>query len=320
MNSHTELPHNLNRTTLGGSPLKFHPRELIENGIEGQNIEYNTIVGKCVVFKVRENESVTEPLRVRGQKSMAYVCRYKLVKESVSGYRLEPVSWLPGDDERQCAEEFSDFDDQNVYTDTDTQSEPIVDLNETIEQIRLSLQNGHIARRQVSPIRIVNNSHGRTVCKSTKDHNQMTVHNKRASPDASTVNQDVSPNKRNKLTHDHSSYDTLDSPQNRTGRQYASPAIHKMKQVKKNLNRSSFLLDTNCSIDMDETPTSPYDVREFDKNEPLKMTLRKKSHDAKTPLKEHNDNAVNTPQKAKVLDTPINVAQRSIMKSLRSKW
>lgn len=287
-------------------------------------------MGKCSVFKAREHESVTELLRARKKYPMAYVCRYKLVKEKF-GYRLEAVSWRPGEEElHMLADEFSDFDEQTVHTDTDTQSEPIVDLNATIEQIHLSLtsddnkSSGDIEQpppqQQVSPIRIVNN----TVYKAKRTQNKMKSDSKRSSPDATLDNQDVSPSKRNKSNDEYDSDEMLKSPKNRTGK-YSSPALDQMEKVKKNLNRSSFISIDDVSIDvidMDETPSTPY-VREYKDDNLMKMTLRKQSKEPKTPLKERNDNTVNNQELTRTSERPLNLALHTIMKptqpSTRSK-
>lgn len=310
-----------------GRPIKFHASELIEDSTKSENILFNKILTACVVFKARENEMLSE-LPAHPMKPMAYVCRYKLVRETC-GYRLEPISWLPDEEYRRCADEFSDFDEQNaVYTDTDTQSESVVDLNATIEQIhrQIVLTNGTEnddsdseqapqQRQQVSPIRIIKNR----VYKSTKSQTKSGSENKRASPDASLDNHDVSPSKRNKLTDELASYKSFESPQTRTRSQYLSPAIDQMKKVKKNLSRSSFLADESMemddtqstSIDMDESQNSPYFVSETAE---MKMKLSKQ-----TPLKERNDNTVNSLQLTKTAGTPVSVAKRSIMKTQRSK-
>lgn len=320
--SANDLPKNIARETENGSPIKLKENELIEDATESKNIPYNTIFGKCAVFKAHEHDSLSELLQTRRKSSMAYVCRYKLVKENL-GYRLEPVSWQPGDEERVHADEFSDFDEQNAHTDTDTQSESILDLNATIEQIHLNLTNDDTEQNPasssqpplppqlVSPLRISNKN---KVYKAKRtENNKVKSDNKRSSPDATLPNNDVSPSKRNKLNDNCKSYEMIESPMNRTGK-YLSPAIDQMKKIKKNLNRSSFMTDTSMDIDMDETPSSPY-VREYSEDNPMKMTLRKESKGPKTPLKERNDNTAADHESTKASDTPLNYAQHTIMKS-----
>lgn len=318
--SGNELPPNTQRTSDSGSKIKFHPNELIEDSTTSENKPYDMIMSKCAVFKARENESVTELLQNKKKSAMAYICRYKLVKETF-GYRLEPVSWQPGEEEfRMYADEFSDMDDQHIHTDTDTQSEVIVDLNETLDQIQLSLQNDSEGDspvkqlslpKRVTPICIVNN----TVYKSTRKQNKSRAGDKRASPDAKMDDQDVSPSKRNKLTEEHNSHLPLDSPKNQTSK-YSSPALDRMEKVKKNLNRSSFM--TDAPTDTDEMPCSPYETIKVNDKNPMKMTLRKKSTEQKTPLKERNENTIISQDMLRTAETPASVAQRRILKSENS--
>lgn len=299
--------------------LKFHAKELIEDSTTSENIPYDMILGKCAVFKAHENESVSELLQNKKKYAMAYVCRYKLVKETF-GYRLEPVGWQPGEDEfRMHADEYSDMDDQHMHTDTDTQSELIVDLNEAIDRIELSLhddtETDSVVKKasppqRVSPICIVN----KMVCKSTRNQNKIRSGDKRPSPDGKIDNQDVSPSKRNKLIEKHNGHLTHDSPENQTST-YLSPAQDRMEKVRKNLNRSSFMAD--APTDMNETPCSPYDSIINDKD-PTKMMLRKKSTELKTPLKERNENTVKSQDVTRAAETPISVAHRNILKSENS--
>lgn len=284
---------------------------MIEDTTKSENIPKSTIIGKCTVFKAHEHDTLTGLAHIRKKDSMAYVCRYKLVKEKL-GYRLEPLSWQPGEDElRLHADEFSDFDEQNVHTDTDTQSEAILDLNAKIDQIHNSLTNDDSEQspppspQQVPSIRIsgIANMDYRAI---RTQNNKVRSDNKRSSPDATLDNQDVSPSKRNKLNDKIS-----ESPQNRTGK-YSSPARDQMEKIKKNLNRSSFMADT--SMDIDETPGSPYVLENVD-DDPMKMKIRKESKEPKIPLKERNDNTLNNQELTKTSETPLNVAQREIMKS-----
>lgn len=308
--SASELPPDVDRKTEIGSPIKFRDNEVIEDTTKSVNIPYNTIFGKCTVLKARENDSLI--VRPHRKDPMAYVCRYKLVKEKEI-YRLEPLSWQPGEEElRMHADEYSDFDEQNVHTDTDTQSEAILDLDATIEQIHSNLTNDDIEQlppspQLVSPLRIRISGNMKYKAIRTQS-NKVTSHNKRSSPDATLGNGDVSPSKRNKSNGNCESSEVHESPKNRS---YSSPAFDKMEKIRKNLNQSSFMADE--SMDLDETPGSPYVLYRDD--HPLKMTLRKESKGPKTPLKERNENTVNSHELTKTSDTPFNLAQHEIMKS-----
>lgn len=300
--SGNELASNVARKTENGSPIKFYGNEVIEDTTRSKNIPKKKIFEKCVVIKAREHESLAELLQNRKKDSMAYVCRYKLVKAG-QGFRLEPVSWQQGEEDQRDAVE-SDFDEQDAYTDTDTQSEAVVDLNATIEQIHLNLTNDDI--EQTSPQRMD--------YRATRTQNHKTKSdNKRSSPDATLGNQDVSPSKRNRLNDDYDSRETLQSPETRTGK-HASPALDQMIKIRKNLNNSIvFAMDT--SMDVDGTPGSPY-APEYKDNDPMKMTLYKISKkEQKTPLKERNDNTVSCQELTKTSELPFNVAHHEITKS-----
>lgn len=264
-----------------GSKIKFHKRELIEDFVS-KNIPIGAIFNKCIVFKAHENESVDEIIQSYNKvdKMQSYVCRYKLVKETI--YKLVPVSWQPGEEELRQTTEFSDLDDRNIYTDTDDQSEAVCDLNETINQLQISLMNTSDTSPLVSPIKIVKN----TVQKLPRSQSTK----KRSSPDAAVDNNDVSPSKRNKLNYG------SEARAIRSGK-LLSPAQNQMNKIKKNLN-DSFTLST------DEEPRSPYHSI-IDEKQPLKMVLSKGR-----PLQERNDIATQSPR--------YNMARRSILKTTDS--
>lgn len=226
-------------------------------------------------------------------KMMPYVCRYKLVKETI--YKLVPVSWQPGEEELRQTAEFSDFDDRNMYTDTDDQSEAVCDLNESIHQLHLSLIESNGPSKTVTPIKIMKNA----VHKVTRSQSQSSK--KRSSPDASLNNDDVSPSKRNKLR-DESSY-AFESPVTQNDK-HSSPAQIKMDRAKKNLNDS---------FTMDEEPRSPY-TSIIDEKEPLKMVFSKRPK----PLQERNDIATQSPRTRNTEPT-YNMARRSILRTTESR-
>lgn len=280
---------------------------MIEDTTKSENIEKKRIFEKCAVIKAHEHESVAELLQNRRKASMAYVCRYKLLKDR-KGYRLEPVSWQQGEEEQRDAIE-SDYDEQNGYTDTDTQSEAVVDLNATIEQIHLSYTNDDI--EQQSPRKVSSRIDYRAI--RTQNH-KVKSDNKRASPDATSANQDVSPSKRNKLNDDYDSRETLESPENRMGK-YTSPALDQMKKIRKNLS-IGFTTDASMDVDESETPDSPYVPEYKNSDNVMKMTIRKESKKGqKTPLKERNDNTARSQELEKASETPFNVARREMTKS-----
>lgn len=222
-----------------------------------------------MVFKAHENDSVTDIFaQLNNKYAMAYVYRYKLVKET--RYKLVPVSWEPGEEEG--ASEMSD-----AFTDTEDYNENVCNLSATISELHLSLTKNskyESSENKVPPIKIIN---GKEVQKVTCKRSQIPSSKKRSSPDAAQVNDDVSPSKRNK------SISSYDSPSTRSGK-YTSPTQKKMNKIRKNLNES--FIDAS---ELEEEPKSPYTVN-INPKQPLTMTIMKKG---KEPLREHN--AINTP-------------------------
>lgn len=257
-----------------GIKIKFHKNELIENCTKSKNISLDAIYGKCTVIKAHENDSVAEILQLKKADQMAYVCRYKLVRETI--YKLVPVSWLPGEEEMRHAAEMSDFDDPNLFTDTDDQSETVIDLSATINQLHLSLTeacateaNSNKTRAQlVSPIKIFKNE----IQKGTRTRNQLSLNKKRSSPESQSKNEDVSPSKKNKLN---DVSHILESPSNRSGTLVTPPQC-KMNKIKKDLNESF----KNLHDELEGRPSLSYKSN----LNGLKMTL------SKEPLREHNGN------------------------------
>lgn len=298
------LPDDVKRISDTGSKIRFYANELIEDGVKKENIDLGLIFATCVVFKAYENESVKDILQRNNKHPMAYVCRYKLVKETI--YKLVPVSWQPGEEEARHSGEMTDTD---AYTDTEDQAnEVVVSLNESLNQLHLSLtmginrsngksnENACIKSQVVSPFKIVNNS-------VQKVGRNQTSPSKRASPDAGKDNEDVSPSKRNKLT-DHSQYE---SPGARN-RQYESPAQKEMLKIRKDLNKSF--------IESPELPLTPYESI-LNEEDPLKLKLSK-GRKLSGVLTEINDNRNNIESPLnKNIQTPIQAShtRRSILKN-----
>lgn len=256
-----------------GVKIKFHKNELIEDSTTSKNISLDAICGRCIVFKARENDPVKEILQLKKNSQMAYVCRYKLVRETI--YKLVPVSWLPGEEEMRHAAEMSDFDDRNLFTDTDDQSENVHDLSAIITELHLNLTAVCATEANkaqlVSPIKIVNNG----IRKVTRNRHQPLSNKKRSSPEAQSKNEDVSPNKRNRpndMSH------RLESPSTRSAT-FLTPPQSKMNKIKKNLNESF----TDSHDEIDERASSTYRIKR-DEKQPLRLTL------SKEPLRERNAN------------------------------
>lgn len=300
------MPRDVKLASDTGLRIRFHEKELIEDSVKSTNIELKSICGKCIVFKAHENESMIEILQ-RNNKSnlMAYVCRYKLVKETI--YKLVPVGWQPGEEE--AARNSGEMTDTDFYTDTEDQTSEVATLSEKLDQLHTSLTmdcdelNGNsnekssITPKLVSPFKIVNNS----VHKITRSQNQTSPSNKRTSPDAGKDNEDVSPSKRNKLIDDSNN----ETPGAQKGK-YESPVQKQMLKIKKNLNASF--------IDL-EIQSSPYEST-VNPDKPLKITLSKAN---KRILGEKNENTMESPLN-KTIHTSAreNHARRSIMKAPNS--
>lgn len=257
---------------------------------ELDTISLKTILSVCKVYEtIHEFDSAHDP--------MAYVCRYKLVKETI--YKLVPIS---------CERRRQQHDNENHYTDSETQSEAEYDLNGTIEKLRTSIlesndsndQTSSIRTQLVSPLKIVKSKGALQV---KRDQRQSMSSKKRSSPvDTMDDNQDVSPSKRNKR-HSHINDDcVLDSPDIGT-RKFSSPAQKDMNKIRKNLNDSF----TGASFPMDDDATYQI-VKEVD----LKVTLRKDNK--KEPLKEHNENTAQIPFNG-IVDSARYNTRRSILKN-----
>lgn len=248
-----------------GAKIKFYANELIEDGRKSNNIQLSTICGKCMVIKAHENDSVIEILETNQKYQMAYVCRYKLVKETI--YKLVPVSWQPGEEEGTMT------DNENC---TDNEDCPdMVSLSAVIDELHLSLtSNKDDTALVVSPIKIVNNS-----VQKVRNRKKITP-NKRTSPDADKHNEDVSPNKRNKLNH--RTYHELASPDARN-RKYNSPGGRSMEKVRKDLSESF-----SQSPGPDDQQQAPYTSKIIAKDS-LKMIL------SKGVLRERNENTTQSP-------------------------
>lgn len=300
-----DLPDDVKRVSEIGSKIKFHEKELIEDGTKSRNIKTNHIFSTCMVYKAHEHESLDDILRENKTFPMAYVCRYKLVKETV--YKLVPVSWQPGEEENEFRRHIGGLTDME-YTDTEDQaSEQVLSLNESLDKLMVemnissvsepkhsgkSIDKLHICSPLVSPIKIVNN----TVQKVTRTRSHRTSPNKRAS---GNDNEDVSPSKRNKLNNNANN----DTPGGKQKRVYESPAQNKMLKAKKNLNDSF--------IEASEPPSSPYESK-VNPQQPLKMTLSKGN---KKVLTEKNENSMyQSPMNKKVLELQVSGKRRSILK------
>ncbi|XP_055311116.1 origin recognition complex subunit 1 isoform X3 [Sitodiplosis mosellana] len=285
--SATDLPRDVKLVSDTGLKINFHSQELIEDVLESKNIDLSLICGKCMVFKAHENDSIADILqRNRKLHPMAYVCRYKLVKETI--YKLVPVSWQPGEEE-EAERNSGEMTDMECYTDTEDQaSEAMPSLNESLDKIIEQLNSTSVEPKK-------------SVQKATRTQNQ-TSPNKRASPDAGKDNEEVSPSKRNKLT-GNSNYGT---PGTRNGK-YESPAQKQMSKIKKNLNDS-------FTEALQDHPSSPYETT-MNPKEPLKLTFSKGN---KKPLTEKNENTMQSPMNKTLISIRGSSKRRSILKNLDS--
>lgn len=272
-----------------GLRIKLHKQEVIE-GSESANIQLSAIIGKCMVIKGHENESLNEVLPSNENNSMAYICRYKLVKETI--YKLVPVSWQPGEEEMRHSGDMTD--DEDVFTDAEDLNKTL-NLSDEIDEIESSLRESMnsicIDEKTVSPIKIVNQQ---IVLRSQNK--------KRSSPDANKPNKDVSPSKRNKTNTNGSQFGSIDSPGSRSTR-YQSPAQSKMTRIKKNLNDSF----REAHSDVEDSPASPY-RSEMLANGTIKLTKSSKV------LQERNENSPMMHVKEPINHLRTKDLRRSILK------
>lgn len=249
-----ELPRSTKLESESGLKIKFHKNELIENRLESGNIELSQTIGKCKVVKARENESMKEILSSNENTPMAYICRYKLVRETV--YKLVPVDWLPGEEEMRQSGGMSD-DDEHL-TDAQEHNESVVSLSDSINQLHVSY-----TEKTVSPIKIMNKN------KVVSSRESTTSAKKRSSPDAHKPNNEVSPSKRSKAI-EQTVHLVGDSPGSRNTR-FESPTEKRMSRIKKDLNKS---FSTDVQSEVEESPRSPYHAK-VDAENPLRMQLIK---------------------------------------------
>lgn len=255
-----DLPKDIEQLSSNGSKIKFVRNELIENCRESKNIALHAICGPAKVIKAHENETLND-IQQHKKYPMAYICRYKLVRETI--YKLVPVSWQPGEEELRHTADFSDFDEQNMYTDTDDQSETVLNLCDEINQLHTSL-TATAGSPLVSPFKIVKNS----VQKVARNQSSK----KRSSPDPTLDDHSVSPSKRNKLIND-SNYG-LESPTTRNSK-ILSPAPHQLNKAKKNLNDS-------FTVTNDDESQSPMFTSKINEEEPMKMRILRERNENKT--------------------------------------
>lgn len=276
-----------------GLQIKFHNRELIEYGLENENVELDKICGVCQIIEAHENDSVAEILKRKKKEQMAYVCRYKLVKQTI--YKLVPV--------KRCSEgedTGTEMSDADLLTDNEDHHD-VLNISAKIDELFIATvekKEANIEALLVSPIKIVANKVEK-ITRTRSSH--ISPNKKRASPDAKEANNEVSPSKRNKLN-DVSNFESPGAQRDK----YVSPAQKKMISIKKNLSESF--------TDSEDPPKSPYSSK-INSKEPTKLTILKKT------LRERNDNitvspmAIGTPSKRDDL-------RRSILKapdSARSK-
>lgn len=260
--------------------------------IEGNrgNIELDTICGNCQIIKAHENDSVANIIgRKKKSTKMAYVCRYKLVKETT--YKLVPVCRWSEDDE--TGTEMSDVD---VFTDNEDQKDLInIDLSAQINKLHVQITNNvkikqeNVLQQLVSPIKISNNKVHRV------PRSQLSPNKKRVSPDANKTNNDISPTKRNKLN----DLSNFESPDARRAK-YQSPEQKKMSSIKKNL--------TNSFADAPPKSTVKY-TSKINSKEPLKLKFTKGVNENTGP----NTNHTPIDHRRSILKAPDSAKSKNIL-------
>lgn len=273
--------------------ITLHKSELVEWGIKSENIQFKQILTKCLVFYAHEYDSVSEILEAKKGTSKSsgaqmYVCRYKLVKQTI--YKLLPVSWSNDDEELQNQEsEYTedDYDDDRIDRASQHPNCDTLNLSSRIDNLYLDItERNHKTTdhnksgKTVTPLKISKNS----VQKVKRSRNEQKHEENNCDNHADDVA--VSPTKRTKFTNeqnqnyndgssptDHNEYDGSPSPDK----------MNKMTKVRKNLN-SSFMENMDELNESAKASPKIYSSKIVDGSS-VKMVLRKK-----TPLKEKYDN------------------------------
>lgn len=289
-----QLPKDVVTIDANNEPIELDDEyEIIENGEESENIDRKLIICKCQVFYAHESGSVRAVIAKHRQMNRdsrkMYVCRFKLVKETV--YTLRPVSW---------SREETISDDESGVNDTDDEPDAH-DLSESLRNIALSVQKRESKKlvkpnenksKRVTPIKIV----GESVQKVKRQMNNKI--------DEKHNDDNVSPSKRGKYANEQNGNYLLESPEfDGAKRSHHNRSITK---ACKNLN-SSF---GDASFDRDNgdtlNGTDSYSIDPIHSEETMKLKLRKNSA---TPLKELHDNVTDSPAR--------NLRERVLNKTLQ---
>lgn len=277
--------------------------EVIESDFGELKLSKHCIIGKCVVIGVPPEGSVATVLAENQdkEKTIMYVCRYKLVKKTI--YELLPITW-------SNETNLSSSNNENDINTVENEEIMTNGLN------RLHLGTGKIIDDQiklVSPIKIVNNS----VQKVKRNENypiNLSIERKRgdtgyynnnyhenASDDDDGHNKKInkkiddengSPNKKAKYqndTHTNELTEIIESPDHRNIRNGQNK---RLSNVTRNLN-TSFMdspdIDKNDSVT--NLPTYNIVENSADEGKPLVTRLRRAQISrTATPLKEITPN------------------------------
>lgn len=276
------LPRELDLHDSMGKTIQFKRNEVIEDGTRSENISIKQVLSKCKMNFLPELEG--DRAMYGDISSTMYVCRYKLIRETI--YKLKPVGWRRADD--SDAHYLTDEEESSVGY--ESSASKFSDIDEHIGRLHLNSNKKResVQNQLVSPIKIVKNSVQKVSRNKTEGENE-----------PNSIEQ-LSPSKRAKHTDELNSNYLMESPVSAPQRK----SHRGENSVKKNLN-SSFVDVLNDTIDEEE---QNYNIIErIDSDKSMKLTLRKATRNG--PLKELNENASN----ATVNQIPDKILNKNVL-------
>lgn len=255
-----ELPCELKSHDSTGDPITLESFDLVEDGTSSENIPIKQVLRKCWVTFGSKRETFAMKKRSNCSEEM-YVCRYKLVKETI--YKLEPIGWRRSEGRKD-----SFLSEHDEY---DYNGSKISDIDNRIGQLFLSANKKQepTQNQLVSPIKIVNNLVHR-------------VPRSEMRPNRNYIGS-VSPTKRAKFEIEQNSNIQTDLPELTAQRK----SHHQRNLIKRNLC-SSFMDFQDEPFDEEE---QNYNIVEMSgSGQSMKITLKKTKSTRYGPLQELHDN------------------------------
>lgn len=254
-----QLPRELKLHDSNEDPITLESFDLIEDGTRSENIQIKQVLRKCLVTFGSKQDTLAMKKRSNCSDEM-YVCRYKLVKETI--YKLEPIGWRRTEGRMDS---FLSERDECEYNES-----KISDIDKRIGQLFLSAskkQEPVQNQPMVSPIKIVNNLVHR-------------VPRSKLQPDCNYIGAISHTNRATIEQHLHTQTDLPETAAQRKSH-------HQRNLIKRNLS-SSFMDIRDGTFGEEE---QNYDIIEMLSSEQsMKMTLKKTKLKRDGPLQELHDN------------------------------